>query len=124
MLCGAGARRSSLSSQLALRGATATLASVYVQRFWTAGARLLASELVVEDVALDLLWRLRDGRLRADEIKTGMWAAQEPGLVRAQVQGQVDACSGALGPAFVGVRAVMLRFPQRSFFIAAKGAGR
>lgn len=109
------------SARQALRVAVITLTCVYVRQFWPLGGRLIASELIVGDAALDLLWLLADGRLQAHELKTGMFAgpAHEPTVM--QARRQAEQASALLGASFSGVRVALLRWPDSSFHVDPAG---
>jgi hypothetical protein len=111
------------SSRQALRCAVTTLSAVYVRQFWPEGGRLIASERVIGEAALDLLWQLPDGGLQIDEVKTGILAGTEHEPTVSQAVTQAVEGRRHLGSAFIGVRVVVLRRPQQSFFVRADQAG-
>ena len=114
-------RGRSPSARQAKRVAVSTLANVYVQSFWPLGGRLVASELVAEDTAIDLLWLLRDGTLRADELKTGMVAGPLHEGTVGQARAQAANAGALLGTSFIGVRVVVLQRPDDSFLVRPDG---
>ena len=68
----------------------------------------------------DLVWRLPDGRVWADEIKTG----RPPGVLEGleeQVNTQVAAGVQEWGPTFLGVRVVLLAAPAQSYYVFPDG---
>lgn len=80
----------------------------YLRHFSRPGWRFLGSEVIVGNVALDLLWQ-RGSRLEADEVKS---SASEPTLWRAaaeaQAAAQVRAGRRHFGTDFAGVRIAAL----------------
>jgi hypothetical protein len=62
------------------------MAASYLRHFKRPGWRFLGSEVIVGDVALDLLWQ-RGSRLEADEVKS---SASTPTLWRAAAEAQLD----------------------------------
>jgi len=95
------------------------MAASYLAHFSRAGWRFEGSEVIVGDVALDLLWR-RDGRLQADEVKSSAstaasWQAQ----AALQAKGQARAARAHYGQAFEGVRVVALAVPDAAFWVPA-----
>lgn len=95
------------------------MAGSYLRHFSRPGWRFLGSEMIVGDVALDLLWQDR-GRLEADEVKS---SASAPTLWRAAAEAQATAqahCARRhFGQAFAGVRVVALAIPAETFWVAA-----
>jgi len=63
----------------------------------------VGAELVVDDVAIDLLWS-RDGYVRADELKSGPLSTSN----RRQAHNIADVCADAFGAASTGVRLISL----------------
>ncbi len=114
-------RGRSPSARQALRCAVSTLTNVYVQAFWPPGGRLVASELVTGDTALDLLWLLRDGTLLADELKTGIVAGSRHEPTVQQAHAQAQEASALLGATFTAVRVVILQRPDDSFTVQRDG---
>jgi hypothetical protein len=95
------------------------MAASYLRHFARPGWRFVGSEVIVGDVALDLLWQ-RAGHLEADEVKSSasqsqafMSAAQEQALA------QAHAARGHFGPEFAGVRIVALAKPPASVWVPA-----
>jgi hypothetical protein len=84
------------------------MAASYLRHFSRPGWRFLGSEVIVGDVALDLLWQ-RGSRLEADEVKS---SASAPALWRAVAEAQAAAQARAgrqhFGGAFAGVRITAL----------------
>jgi hypothetical protein len=84
------------------------MAASYLRHFSRPGWRFLGSEVIVGDVALDLLWQ-RGSRLEADEVKS---SASAPTLWRAAAEAQAaaQACAARrhFGDAFAGVRIAAL----------------
>lgn len=98
-----------------------TLSGVFFSRFGRPGWSFVGSEVIVGDVALDLLWE-REGALEADEIKTGSSAAAEyRDEAAAQARSQAEAASECLGPAFRGVRLVLLKAPSSCLHVDPTG---
>ena len=91
------------------------MAASYLRHFSRPGWRFLGSEVIVGDVALDLLWQ-RGSRLEADEVKS---SASTPTLWRAAAQ-RAGRRPGARAPtqhfgdAFAGVRITALASASRS----------
>ena len=82
---------------------------------------LVGERVVVHDVEMDLLWRRPDGRLVADEIKSGRLL--KPLFTRAlreQIEAQLAAGHAEFADAFAGVRLLWLANHQHSFFAPAK----
>jgi hypothetical protein len=94
------------------------MAASYVRHFRRSGWRFLGSEVIVGDVALDLLWQ-RGNRLEADEVKS---SASTPTLWRAGAEAQAAAQARAarrhFGSGFSGVRIVGLALGE-SVWMAA-----
>jgi hypothetical protein len=94
------------------------MAGSYLRHFSRPGWRFLGSEVIVGDVALDLLWQ-HGSRLEADEVKS---SASTPTLWRAAAQAQAAAQAGAgrrhFGEAFAGVRIAVLALGE-SVWVAA-----
>ncbi len=95
------------------------MAASYLRHFARPGWTLLGSEVIVNGVALDLLWQ-RAERLEADEVKSSasqpqafMPAAQEQALA------QAHAARDHFGPEFAGVRIVALAMPPASVWVTA-----
>jgi hypothetical protein len=110
-------RSFSISHTQSRRQRVSTSVASYFARFrrdddW----QFLGAEVNVDDVRLDLLWIHRDGRIQADEVKTGVGAvfAKERSL-RIQIESQVRAGRTVFGTTFEGVRAVLLSRPGESF---------
>lgn len=84
------------------------MAASYLRHFARPGWRFLGAEVIVGDVALDLLWQ-RGGRLEADEVKS---SASQPAAWRpaaeAQALAQASAARKHFGSPFAGVRIVAL----------------
>lgn len=80
------------------------MASSYLRHFSRPGWQFLGSEVIIADVALDLLWQ-RGSRLEADEVKS---SASTPTLWRAAAEAQATAQARAgrqrFGDTFAGVR--------------------
>lgn len=95
------------------------MAASYLRQARRTGWRFAGSEIVVGDVALDLLWQRR-ARLEADEVKS---SASDPetwrSLARAQAEAQARAGRRHLGAGFAGVRVVALARPDASFWVPA-----
>jgi hypothetical protein len=98
----------------ALRAQVLSLTGVYFRVFGRPGWRLIASEQVVDDVALDLVWQ-RAGLIEVDEIKTGRLREADFERLRSQVIAQAGAGLREWGASFRGVRAVVLTRPATSF---------
>lgn len=98
------------------RQRVATAAAAFFRIFGRPGWQLHKALTVVEGVEFDLLWR-RQGRIVADELKTGL-AAPELWFERVeqQVESQLEAGQAGFGVAFLGVRAVLLAEPEKSFY--------
>ncbi len=94
------------------------MAASYLRHFRRPGWRFLGSEVIVGDVALDLLWQ-RGSRLEADEVKS---SASAPTLWRAAAEAQAAAQARAarrhFGGAFAGVRIAALALGE-SVWVAA-----
>lgn len=94
------------------------MAASYLRHFSRPGWRFLGSEVIVGDVALDLLWR-RGSRLEADEVKS---SASAPTLWRAAAEAQAAAQASCarrhFGGAFAGVRIAALALGE-SVWVAA-----
>lgn len=90
----------------------------YLRHFSRPGWRFLGSEVIVGDVALDLLWQ-RGSRLEADEVKS---SASTPTQWRAAAQAQAAAQARAgrrhFGGTFAGVRIAALALGE-SVWVAA-----
>jgi hypothetical protein len=105
-------------------------------RAWVAGAtvryerhfrrsdawRFLGAEVIVDEVALDMLWVNFDGRVEADELKTGLEPAGSLASSLAQAIGQARAAAAIIGSQFQAVRLVVLNDPQLSAVIAPDGS--
>jgi hypothetical protein len=102
----------------AIRMRAITAAAVYFAEFARPGWRLIAALLIVGDAELDLVWQ-RAGRIEADELKTGRFAAAELAAARAQAARQALAGRGMFGESFAGVRVVPLTSPEQAFWVAA-----
>jgi hypothetical protein len=109
--------------RLAARQRLATAVAVYF-RFLLPGPEwsFVGAEIRVPGAALDLLFEDRTGRLRADELKTG----GAPDLARTsqlrrQLEGQLAGGLEAFGDRFMGVRALFLGAPRRSFTLEVDG---
>lgn len=105
------ARRSSSGHQ-ALVGAVTTMTASYFTHLFPAGARLYAIEERHHGVQFDLLWRLPDRTLFADELKTGR---SRPEAYAAQATKQARVGREAFGARFSGVRVVSLRTTATAF---------
>ena len=98
-----------------------TLAARYFRRFGRPGWTFVGSEIVVGDVALDLLWE-KQGAFEADEIKSGFEAGDVMDReARVQAQGQAEAGRSEFGSSFRGVRLVLLTSPASSSFVSPDG---
>jgi hypothetical protein len=80
--------------------------------------RALGVEVFVADVRIDVLWITRDGRIVADEVKTGARVAAADPAVREQVRTQLDALRGTFGRQSAGVRLIDLTHPAQSVHVA------
>ncbi len=116
------ARRAAGSRVAMSRNRIAFSLAVYLRHFrlpdaWT----LLASGVRDADCELDLVWRHADGRIVADEIKSG--AVSMPALddLEAQIGRQLLAGPRLYGPPFGGVRGLLLRAPGFSRFFSTAG---
>ena len=91
----------------------------YLRHYARPGWRFLGSEVIVGDVALDLLWQ-RGSRLEADEVKS---SAAQPAewmpAAEAQARAQVQAARAHYGSAFAGVRVVALALADSGVWVAA-----
>jgi hypothetical protein len=95
------------------------MAGSYLTRSSRSGWHFEGSEVIVGEVALDLLWA-RAGRLQADEVKSCasvaiMWRER----AAAQASVQARAARAHYGAAFEGVRVVALAVPDEGFWVAA-----
>ena len=115
----------SISHTQSRRLLVATSVAKYFSHFrrtpeWT----FLGAEVNIGDVRMDLLWVDTEGRIEADEVKTGIGAVfgREREL-RAQLTSQVKAGSDLFGNDFCGVRAVLLARPDQSFLATTKTHG-
>jgi hypothetical protein len=94
------------------------MAASYARRFARPGWRFMGSEVIVGDVALDLLWQ-RGDRLEADEVKS---SASTPTWWRAAAEAQAAAQARAgrlhFGSTFAGVRIAALALGE-SVWVAA-----
>lgn len=98
-----------------------TLAARYFRRFGRPGWTFIGSEIVVGDVALDLLWE-KQGAFEADEIKSGFEAGDVMDEEsRTQAQEQAVAGRTKFGSPFLGVRLVLLTSPASSSFVSPDG---
>ncbi len=98
-----------------------TLAARYFRRFGRPGWTFVGSEIVVGDVALDLLWE-KQGAFEADEIKSGFEAGDVMDReAQVQAQGQAEAGRSEFGSSFRGVRLVLLTSPASSSFVRPDG---
>jgi hypothetical protein len=111
------APRLAIPNRQALRAQVLSLAGVYFRGFARPGWRLIATEVVIDDVALDLVWQ-RAGRIEVDELKTGRLRSVDYDPLQLQVASQLSAAMGEWGTSFAGVRAVVLTRPSTSFFVA------
>lgn len=107
--------------RLAMRSAVLSLTAVYVERFWIARARLVASELVMGDTAADLVWARPDGQLIVHEIKTGLFAGPDEPTIVAQAEAQAAEGHRLFGDLFAGVNVIVLRRPIDSFLVNVNG---
>lgn len=99
----------------ALRAARLTRATRFFSRFGRPGWELLGAEVSVGDIRFDLVWT-KDGRVEADEIKSGRlgaWTSHES--VEVQLFEQFLAGRHKWGNSFVGVRLVPLLQPEMSY---------
>jgi hypothetical protein len=94
------------------------MAASYLRHFSRPGWQFLGSEVIVGEVALDLLWQ-RGSRLEADEVKSSA-SAPTLGRAAAEVQAATQARCGRrhFGDAFAGVRITVLAFGE-SVWVAA-----
>lgn len=107
--------------RMARRQRAVTLAGAFFSYFGRPGWSVVGSEVVVGEVALDLLWE-KAGALEADEVKTGSRAAAGYlNEAKAQAQGQAEVARQYLGEAFRGVRLVLLKAPSTSLTVSPKG---
>jgi hypothetical protein len=111
------APRLAVPNRQALRAQVLTLTAVYFRAFARPGWRLANAEQILDGVALDLVW-LRSGRVEVDELKTGRLRQTDYERLRRQVGAQAAAGVQEWGPAFAGVRAVVLTRPSTSFFVS------
>ncbi len=105
--------------QQALLSFLVPMAGSYLTRFARPGWRFAGSEVIVGEVALDLLWE-RAGRLQADEVKscastTLAWRER----AATQAHAQARAARAHYGQAFEGVRVVALAVADAAFWVAA-----
>lgn len=108
-------------NQAAKRQRTITAAAAYFRNFARPGWKYEGREVIVDDVALDLLWS-NGGRLQADEIKTGFSAVEQgETLARRQAESQCGAGRTRFGSSFEGVRVVLLGSVSQSFFVSSPG---
>jgi hypothetical protein len=95
---------------------------VYFHELASPGRAFVSGEHISNDVALDLLWRLPDGTVEADEIKTGLQASANLPAIQRQCITQCEAGVEEFGESFRGVRAVFI--PERVVgWIGAQGNG-
>jgi hypothetical protein len=95
------------------------MAASYLRHYGRPGWRFLGSEVIVGDVALDLLWQ-RENRLEADEVKSSAaQPAQWLPAAEAQARAQAQAAREHYGSAFAGVRVVALALPDAGVWVAA-----
>lgn len=85
-----------------------TAAAAYFHWFSPHGWNFIGAEVIRHGVAFDLVWE-RDGRVLADELKSGL-GSLGPGdqELRAQLESQAEAGFAEWGESFAGVRAVLL----------------
>jgi len=107
-----------------VRQALLTAAAVYFRLFvpedeW----QFVGAEVAAGAARLDLVFEHRDGRIRADEIKTGcIDDASTYRTLLAQLDRQLAGGRRTWSDAFVGVRAVLLAAPSQSFVLTPDGA--
>lgn len=115
-------RRAAGSRVAMSRNRVAFSLAVYVRHFrlpdtWT----LLASGVRDGRCELDLVWRHADGRIVADEIKSGAVSMPAFDDLEAQIGRQLLAGRRLYGTPFAGVRGVLLRAPGFSRFFSTVG---
>lgn len=110
------------SYRQAARQRLLTATSVYL-RYFVPGPewRFVGSEVAVPGARLDLVFEAVDGRVMADEIKTGRLSATEQAGFEEQIQRQLRGGGELYGTDFAGVRGLLLWAPSRSFIAHADG---
>jgi len=111
------------SYRMAARQRLATAIAVYLRLFapgveWT----FTACEVQIPGARLDLVFEREDGAIRADEIKSGQLSALEQTALEAQLQRQLAGGREHYGPRFLGVRAILLWAPSKSWLARADGS--
>lgn len=98
-------------------------ASLYFRLFLPAAEwRHDGSELRAGARRLDLIWRHPAGEVMADEVKSGRAVSLDARrALESQVAAQVAVGVERFGAEFVGVRAVLLAAPRRSYLLRADG---
>lgn len=100
----------------ALITSSTTLTAAYFRRFPIKSATYLGAEQWAGQVPIDLMWRLPNGNVWFDEIKTGLSIGGfSHAKTLAQVREQWEVGRDTFGDSFGGVRGLMLRSPARSF---------
>ncbi len=111
--------------QLSMRAWISSSIARYRHRFERESRwRFVGAELIVGDVALDLLWIDASGRIEADELKTGPQPAGSINRSIAQATAQARIGSAALGRRFDAVRLVVLNDPALSVWVRPDGSSR
>lgn len=97
--------------------------SLYFRLFLPASQwRYGGSELQAGPRRLDLIWRHGSGEIMADELKSGRAVGFDSRRsLEAQVAAQVAVGVERFGAEFVGVRAILLAAPRRSYLLRADG---
>lgn len=103
----------------ALLASVVSMAGINLRHFSRHGWRFLGSEVIVANVALDLLWQ-RGSRLEVDEVKSSV-TTPEQWRERALAQAQAQAVAGRAeyGDGCAGVRVTPLAWPKKAFFVAS-----
>lgn len=96
-----------------LKQRVVTAATRYFTRFGPVGWTFVGSEVVVGEVALDLVWT-RGGLVMADELKTGAVSLFGEDELKLQIEAQLAAARSRWGEAFHGVRSIRLLEPELS----------
>lgn len=110
------------SFRQAARQRLITATGVYVRLFvpgreW----EFVGREVEVSEARFDLVFRDSDGRVRADEIKAGRLCAEDTRKLEDQLGRQLDGGRARWEESFVGVRALLLWAPVRSFLARPDG---
>lgn len=96
--------------------------AVYLRHFRLPSSwSLLGSGVRTSRCELDLVWGHTDGRVVADEIKTGAIDMPKLDALNAQIARQLLGGPELYGAPFIGVRALLLRGPGLSRFFSAAG---